>query len=218
LATDGLGVGSFEYGWLRENVLSANVVLPGGRRRDMSGEEMGSFLAPEGTGGIVVGARLRTRRADADVPFAASFEDAGDLAGTLASLVEAKVPLWHLAFVNAAMARARHLGETSLIFGAYPGERAGDIEDELRRAIESYRGRLLAAANAYRVWGERFFPVKPSGSPPDLPGLSREFASPSELPGRLEGADSRAADVAVQGTVARSGQILLLTLDARDMA
>jgi FAD/FMN-containing dehydrogenase len=30
LATDGLGVGSFEYGWLRENVLSASVVLPGG--------------------------------------------------------------------------------------------------------------------------------------------------------------------------------------------
>lgn len=29
LATDGLGVGSFEYGRLRENVLSASVVLPG---------------------------------------------------------------------------------------------------------------------------------------------------------------------------------------------
>ncbi len=29
LAMDGLGVGSFEYGWLREKVLSANVVLPG---------------------------------------------------------------------------------------------------------------------------------------------------------------------------------------------
>jgi hypothetical protein len=29
------GVGSFEYGWLRENVLSADVVLPGGERREV---------------------------------------------------------------------------------------------------------------------------------------------------------------------------------------
>ena len=30
LAMDGLGVGSYEYGWLRENVPWASVVLPGG--------------------------------------------------------------------------------------------------------------------------------------------------------------------------------------------
>ena len=44
LATDGLGVGSFEFGRLRENVLSASVVLPGGERREVPGEEVGSFL------------------------------------------------------------------------------------------------------------------------------------------------------------------------------
>ncbi|HEX5916041.1 MAG TPA: FAD-binding protein, partial [Rubrobacter sp.] len=65
LATDGLGVGSFEYGRLRENVLSASVVLPGGESREVPGEEVGSFLSTGTTGGIVVGARLRTRRADA---------------------------------------------------------------------------------------------------------------------------------------------------------
>src|SRR5918995_4773230 len=120
LATDGLGVGSFEYGWLRENVLSASVVLPGGGRREVPGEEMGSFLASGGTEGIIVGARLRTRRADSDVPFAAGFDTMPDLAGTVTDLVEAKVPLWHLALLNPGMARARSLGEDYLIFGAYP--------------------------------------------------------------------------------------------------
>ncbi len=42
LATDGLGVGSFEYGWLSENVLSAGVVLPGSERREVAGEELRS--------------------------------------------------------------------------------------------------------------------------------------------------------------------------------
>jgi FAD/FMN-containing dehydrogenase len=71
LATDGLGVGSFEYGWLTENVLSASVVLPGGERREVAGEELRPLIGSGGGPGIVVEARLRIRRAEADVPFAA---------------------------------------------------------------------------------------------------------------------------------------------------
>src|ERR671932_1622123 len=64
LALNGLGIGSFEYGWLSENVLSASVVLPGGERREVRGEDLRSFVRSGGTAGIVVGAKLRTRRAD----------------------------------------------------------------------------------------------------------------------------------------------------------
>src|SRR5215207_10819426 len=157
LAIDGLGVGSFEYGWLSENVLSASVVLPGGERREVAGEKLRSFVGP-GAAGIVVGARLRTRRADADVPFAATFSDAEDLAASVADLNRAGVPLWHLAFVNPTMARARRLEDDYLLFGAYSRERAPEIEASLRDAIEPHRGRLLSAAQAHRVWGERFSP------------------------------------------------------------
>src|SRR5215218_7802004 len=100
LATDGLGVGSFEFGWLSENVLSASVVLPGGERREVPGEGLRSLIGLGGSSGIVVDAKLRTRRADADVPFAATFGDAGDLAASVADLTRSVVPLWHLAFVN----------------------------------------------------------------------------------------------------------------------
>jgi FAD/FMN-containing dehydrogenase len=61
LAMDGLGVGSFEYGWLSENVLSASVVLPGGELVEVAGEEVRSLVGP-GSAGIIVGAKLRTRR------------------------------------------------------------------------------------------------------------------------------------------------------------
>ena len=47
LAMDGLGVGSFEYGWLRENVISADVILPGGEPREVRGEELHSFVEPD---------------------------------------------------------------------------------------------------------------------------------------------------------------------------
>jgi hypothetical protein len=62
-----------EYGWLSENVLSVNLVLPGGERREVPGEVLRSFVEPGRGGAIVVGAKLRTRRADADVPFGATF-------------------------------------------------------------------------------------------------------------------------------------------------
>jgi FAD/FMN-containing dehydrogenase len=81
---DGLGVGSFEYGWLRENVLSASVVMPGGELVEVAGEGVRSFVGPGA--GIIVGASLRTRRADADVPFGAAFGSADDLTGAAASI------------------------------------------------------------------------------------------------------------------------------------
>ncbi len=166
LATDGLGVGSFEYGWLSENVLSADVVLAGGGHRTLRGEELRPFVGPGKTAGdgagIVVEATLRTRRADADVSFGATFDEPEDLVGAVASLHEAGVPLWHLAFLDPGMVRARGLGDGYLLFGAYPEERAPVVEGALRETFGSHRGRILPAAESYRAWGERFFPMAPS--------------------------------------------------------
>ena len=212
LATDGLGVGSFEYGCLREYVLSGDVVVPGGERREVRGEELHSFFGPRATGRIVVGVRLRTRRADADMPFGAAFGNAEELIRSLAEVFEAGVPLWHLAFLNPEMARLRGLGEGHLLFGAYSRERTAEVEERLKGRLGSYRGRVLAAAEAYRVWGERFFPAVPSQA---IPKVTREFVSVTDLPEALGEAQDRPGRVAIQGTVARSGEVLLLTFDAR---
>lgn len=213
LAMDGIGVGSFEYGWLRENVLSADVVLPGGERREVRGEDLRSFVGPGSSGGIVVSAKLRTRRADTDIPFAAAFGDAESLIGAVAGLFEAGVPLWHLAFVYPEMSYARGLGEDYLLFGAYPRKRDAEVEEGLLGELEPYRGHALAAAEAYLVWGQRFFPAVPSHP---IPRVTRRFVSVAELPQTFPGAGDRPERTAVQGTVARSGEVLLLTFDARE--
>ena len=208
LAQDGLGVGSFEYGWLWENVLSASVVLSGGEFREVPGEELKTYFGPEISKGIVVGARLGTRRA-ADVPFAAAFGDAGDLIGAVARIFEARPPLWHVAFLSPAMVRARTLGDDFLLFGAYPGEREERVEEGLRGVLEHARGDALAAADAYRVWGERFFPVAPS-HPTPVP-TDRVLVAVEDLANVLD----QFSPKAVQGTVARSGEVLLLAFDTR---
>lgn len=218
LATDGLGVGSFEYGRLSENVLSTDVVLVGGEQRTLRGEELRSFVSPgdttEDATGLVVGATLRTRRADTDVPFAATFDDPEDLVETVASLHEAGVPLWHLAFLDPGMVRARGLGDGYLLFGAYPVERAPVVEGALKATFESHRGRVLPAAESYRAWGERFFPMAPSRPVPT--SAQRTLVPVAELAEALLAARDRSTDPAVQGTVSRSGEVVLLAFDAQE--
>jgi hypothetical protein len=209
LAQDGLGVGSFEYGWLWENVLSASVILAGGELREVPGRELDTFFEPEISKGIVVGARIGTRSAAADVPFAAAFKDAGDLSGAVAGIFESRPPLWHLAFLSPAMVRARNLGEDFLLFGAYPGERRERVEGDLHSVLGHARGAALAAADAYRAWGERFFPVAPS-RPTPVP-TDRVLVAVEDLANVLD----RFSSKAVQGTVARSGEVLLLAFDTR---
>jgi FAD/FMN-containing dehydrogenase len=212
LAMDGLGVGSFEYGWLSENVLSARVVLSGGELVEVAGEEVRCFVGP-GASGIIVGAKLRTRQAHADVPFGAVYGSADELTGAVAGIAEVSLPLWHLAFLNPGMARARNFGGNFLLFGAYPAERAGEVEGRLHSILGSSQGRTLSVAEAHRAWGERFFPVTPSVLPPRFPALSRDLVSLVDFPQKLSEVEDRPGNAAIQGTVARSGEVLLLSLE-----
>ena len=69
LAENGLGVGSYEYGWLLQNVLSVEAVLAGGERSIIEGgEALRHFVGSRGSVGFVVRAWLTTRRAAEDVP------------------------------------------------------------------------------------------------------------------------------------------------------
>src|SRR5829696_6031195 len=205
LALDGVGVGSFEYGRLSENVVSADVVMPGGTRRTVAGDELHPVVGRER--GIVVRATLQTRRAEDDTPYALALAGREKLAGAVAGVFHKKVPLWHLAFLNPGMASLRGLGEDHLLFGAYSGGRRAEVEEALRDVAASAGGRVLSPADAYRAWGERFFPVAPSRPTPVL--SDRAFIQVGEIPAALK----RHANEAVQGTVARSGEVLLLAFD-----
>ena len=205
LAQDGVGVGSFEYGRLRENVISADVVMPGGTRRTVEGDELHSVVGHDK--GIVIRATLRTRRAGDDTPYALAFEDREKLADAVAGIFRRGVPLWHLAFLSPEMALLRGLGQDHLLFGAYPDGRRAAVEEALGEVASSAGGRVLPPTDAYRAWGERFFPIAPSHPTPVL--SERTFIQIGEIPAALK----RHANEAVQGTVARSGEVLMLAFD-----
>jgi len=210
LAENGLGIGSYEYGWLLENVLSVEVVLAGGKRDHIEGEALRHFVGSRGTMGFFVRARLATRRAAEDVPIGAVFRDAENLGNAVLDLYRGGVPFWHLGFLNASMARAGSLEEGHVLIGAYPQERASWVESALKRASESHRGRVVTHEEAYRIWERRFFPAEPVGSVP-TPG--RAFLQGARLPTTLVKLERKLAGVAIQGTVSRMGEVSLLAFD-----
>ena len=208
LAENGVGVGSYEYGWLLQNVLRVEVVLAGGKRDLIEGEPLRHLVGSRGSMGFFVRARLATRRAVGDVHVGAIFREVNDLAGAVLDLYRGGAPLWHLGFLNAAMARARSLHRGHVLFGAYPEERSSRVEPALRRAYDSYRGRTLPREEAHRVWEQRYFAARSSGP---IPG--RAFVQGARLAPTLVELERKLAGVAIQGTVVRWGEVSLLAFD-----
>jgi FAD/FMN-containing dehydrogenase len=171
LATDGIGIGSFEFGRLYENVISATVVGHGGEMREIGSDELGRYFMPMKAGNVVVGARLRTRRAATDRVFAAAFERARGLAGAVGDLASSETPLWHLAFVSPAMAAARGLAAFPAL-RRLPGSqgRRGVVGATPVGARVPRRGRARCPGGVAALGGE----VLPDGAlPPDPAGGTR---------------------------------------------
>jgi FAD/FMN-containing dehydrogenase len=211
LAENGIGVGSYEYGWLLQNVLSVEAVLAGGERSIIEGgEALRHFVGSRGSMGFVVKAWLTTRRASGDVPVAALFRDAGDLGKAVIDLDRGGVPLWHLGLLNAAMARARRFELGPVLFGAYPKERAPWVEGALQSMVESHRGEILPRKEAERVWEQRYFPASHLGP---IPRPGRALVRGARLAQTLLELERKLAGVAIQGSVSRWGEVALLAFD-----
>lgn len=210
LASDGIGVGSYEFGWLSENVLSASVVTPEGGRHEIAGAYLPHVLRGGGRAGVIVSAALRTRAAGVDTPFAANFDSCEQLASALLEAYSRGLPLWHLGFYNTAMARSQASRANAVMFGAYPAERCARIEGDLEEIVFGNRGAPATAAETYRVWGNRFFPVNPARETP-MPG--RVLVPVESLEPALSAIRARLGEVAVLGSLARGGEVLLRVFD-----
>ncbi len=108
LAQGGAGIGSFESGWFRDNVLAARVVLPTGTVREYTGEELDLVADAEGITGFIAEITLKIMRREPMRILAARCPDAGVLQKVVDEILARGLPLWSLVVLNPRMVRLKN--------------------------------------------------------------------------------------------------------------
>ena len=108
LAQGGAGIGSFEAGWFRQNVVNARVVMPDGEVKEFSGDDLDLIYGAEGITGLITEVTLLVQPREEIEMVAIACPDAGGLQQLVQSIIEKKLPVWSLLFINPRMAELRN--------------------------------------------------------------------------------------------------------------
>ncbi len=119
LAQNGVGYGSYEYGWSQDTMESARVVLPNGEVKDFSGEELRKITGTMGTTGIITQVTLKLRKYEKTAATSAKFHNAASMENAIKKVGEKEVLVWAISFLNPLWADMKnnapyktHYGET----------------------------------------------------------------------------------------------------------
>jgi Fe-S oxidoreductase/FAD/FMN-containing dehydrogenase len=174
----GAGIGSYEYGYIRDNVVALDIITPQGNRI-LNGTDIDLVYGLAGTTGFISRVTLRVRRAEEDISLLAAFPGAGGLAGAFAALAGAGLPLWDVGFRDPRQVRltqqaideqaGRALNPVAekpprlpegvyLSRFVYPQRREAGVRDRLIEIIRTQGGEVLGDDLARYEWSERFYP------------------------------------------------------------
>jgi len=173
LAQGGAGIGSYEAGWFRDNVVSARVVLPSGEVREFSGKDLDLISEAEGITGFISEVTVRIMPLDELDIVAIGCPDPHDMQKFVQTLIDEKLPIWSLIFINPRMAELKnraplreHYGhpaeERVLLPAAYVLTLAFRKKDrdavmgKLSQMLKLCQAEILSDRIAQHEWKERF--------------------------------------------------------------
>lgn len=175
LAQGGAGIGSFEAGWFRENVIAARVVLPDGEVREFTDADLDLIADAEGTTGFISEVTVRVQPLEDIDVVAISSATARDLQALAQAVVDRKVPIWSLVFINPRMAELKnripstehhgndhppeehvHLPATYITTLAFRQKDRDEVMKQLKGIVDATAGQFLSDDIARTEWANRF--------------------------------------------------------------
>ncbi len=108
LAQGGAGFGSYEFGYFRDNVASAEVVLPDGSVKEFSGQDLDLVSDAEGTTGLISRLTLKVQPLEELEVMAFESTTAAGLQALLEAVIGRDLPVWSIMFINPRMAEMRN--------------------------------------------------------------------------------------------------------------
>ncbi|UCF32707.1 MAG: FAD-binding protein, partial [Phycisphaerales bacterium] len=173
LAQGGAGIGSYEFGWFRDNVVSARIALPDGTARDMSGRDLDLVADAEGITGLITQVTLKVRPLEEMGVVSVSCPGAEKVQQLAECIIREKLPVWSYVFINPRMAEFKnkaplkeHLGhpvekrvllpETYIITIAFRAKEREAVVGALPKMLENCGGEILPDEIAEHEWENRF--------------------------------------------------------------
>jgi len=220
----GVGIGSYEYGYLQENLAEVEIITPAGAKK-VSGDEIDLISGFAGTTGFITGATIRLRESDRDIPVMGAFKNLDDITGLFRDLESEKLALWEVGFRDPQHTRLNHqaVEQQARQFGAhqeisrdslpegshlalfvYPARREREVSDELLSMIRSHGGEVLDASMAITEWDDRFYPLRLKALGPSV--IPSEVDIPAgKLPAFIDAIKGGPTDFAYNGTLVKHG-------------
>ncbi|MFC1921639.1 FAD-binding oxidoreductase, partial [Chloroflexota bacterium] len=173
LAQGGAGIGSYEYGWFRDNVVSAKVVLPDGITREFSGDDLDYVSDAEGITGLISEVTVSVKPLEEMGVLAIGCPHAEEFQQLIERMVEAQLPVWSMIFINPRMAELKnkaplmehwgHPSEKHVLLPAsfiltltFAETERKVIMDKLPEIMEPCQAELLPDYIAEHEWENRF--------------------------------------------------------------
>lgn len=173
LAQGGAGIGSYEAGWFRDNVVSARVVMPDGSIREFSGSELNVISDAEGITGLISEVTIRIQPLEDMDVISIGCPDAHDLQQFIEKMTEANLPIWSLLFINPRMAELKnraplmeHLGHpveervllpaSYIITLTFRSKDRKAVTDGLDNLFKVCQAEILSDRIARHEWKNRF--------------------------------------------------------------
>ncbi|MFB0546606.1 MAG: FAD-binding and (Fe-S)-binding domain-containing protein, partial [Anaerolineae bacterium] len=173
LAQGGAGIGSYEAGWFRDNVVSSRVVLPDGTVREFGGRELDLIADAEGITGMISEVTVRVQPMEELNVAAIACPTPQSLQQLLQAMVEEKLLIWSLVFINPRMAELKNkaplmehhghpveervfLPPAYIISLAYRQKDREAIMSRLPELLKSFEAEFLSDRIAQHEWKNRF--------------------------------------------------------------
>jgi Fe-S oxidoreductase/FAD/FMN-containing dehydrogenase len=173
LAQGGAGIGSYESGWFKDNVVSARVVFADGSVREVAGEDLDVIADAEGTTGLISEVTLRVRPLEGLDILAIGCREAHEIQRLFEAIIEEGLPVWSILFINPRMAELKNqaplmehhgqpaeervmLPEAYIATIAFRSRDSEAVRTKLKELADRFGAEILPEEIAQHEWEHRF--------------------------------------------------------------
>ncbi len=149
IAGDALGVGSYEFGFISDNVSFVDMINPKGELVHLEGKDLALVCGAEGITGVIVKAGVKLKPSSPYEAMVMSFDNIDQTLNAIGEFYREVVPAWHIqvrgpgisSYIAEKFKAKLEPGKWNMVI-LYPSTRSTLVEPKLYRIAQATGGRI----------------------------------------------------------------------------